>query len=294
MAILSELIEPLSLQQFSEQYLFKMPYAAPLKATRFKDLVSWPLLWEIFNTKHKDCWLPRHGQLPPDPALQTGMLTFDQARKGYEEGRTVLVRHAEKAHPKLKAIADDFHSIFKDPVDIQIYGTPPEEEGFDWHYDSEEVFVIQTVGEKEFRIRKNTINPYPMHMRVPKNMQFEKESPTQEIRCHLKAGDWLYIPSGWWHKARAVTPSFHMSVGVMALTGAHYLESFVPLDQMEDPMFHRRLPVRGAEGLLSLDYRKQNLQAVANALNSHLRSKVVDVNHLISYEGKIPSPLPSL
>ncbi|MEZ0393422.1 MAG: cupin domain-containing protein [Pseudobdellovibrionaceae bacterium] len=280
MALLEELIHPLTLQEFSEQYLFKAPYAAHFKAQAMKELISWPLLWEIFQTEHADCWLPKKGQLPPEPSLQTGKLSFDQARKGYEEGRTILVRHAEKAHPKLAAIAEDFHQLFQDPVDIQLYCTPPEEEGFDWHYDSEEVFVIQSGGEKEFRIRKNTVNPWPQHMRMPKNLQFEKEGPSPEIRCHLKAGDWLYIPSGWWHKARALTPSFHLSVGVMALTGAGYFEALLS-QLLEDPRWQQRLPMRRfAHSASSQEFFK--------SLSQHLATLLQDSNRFKEFSSKNP------
>lgn len=288
MAILQQLISPMTLKEFSEKHLFRAPFASPFQASQFKDLISWPLLWEIFQTEHKDCWLPKHGQLPPDPALQTGKLTFDQARKGYEEGRTVLVRHAEKAHPVLAEIAADFHQIFLDPVDIQIYGTPPEEEGFDWHYDSEEVFVIQSHGEKEFRLRKNTVNPWPQHMRIPKNMEFEREKPTAEIRCHLKAGDWLYIPSGWWHKARAITHSFHMSVGVMALTPAGFFEAKFP-HLVESPLWRQRFPVRGGDGsLLSKEEIKQNLESFIAPFNEQLPSPLLQAEELMKFTSQIP------
>lgn len=242
MSYLEELIRPLSFQEFTDSHLFKMPFAAPYQAKRFEGLISWELLGDIFKSGHSDCWLPQRGLLPDDPALNTGTLNLEQARKGYGEGRTVLVRHAEKAHWKLAAIANDFHTVFKDPIDIQLYCTPASEEGFDWHYDVEEVFVIQSLGEKEFRLRKNTINPWPTRHNMGKNLHFEKEMPSPEIRCHLKAGDWLYIPAGWWHKARAITESAHLSVGVMARTPLDYLQSLLP-ELAQNPYWRQRLPI---------------------------------------------------
>jgi ribosomal protein L16 Arg81 hydroxylase len=38
------------------------------------------------------------------------------------------------------------------------------------------------------------------------------------MTCRLEAGDWLYIPSGWWHIARTQTASIHLSIGVMPVT----------------------------------------------------------------------------
>jgi ribosomal protein L16 Arg81 hydroxylase len=212
---LEEMLEPVTLDEFREKYLFREPYAAPLNAGRFRNLIGWPLLWEILSTGHPDCWLPKEGRLPSEPQLASGRLTFDQAALGYQQGRTLLVRHAEKAHGTLQAIAANFHDLFRGAIDIQLYCTPAGEEGFDWHYDVEHVFVIQSSGQKEFRLRKNTVSPRPLKMMDPKEKEFEREPRAPEIRCHLAPGDWLYIPAGWWHKAKAVSNSFHLSIGVM-------------------------------------------------------------------------------
>jgi ribosomal protein L16 Arg81 hydroxylase len=267
MSILEELIHPLSLQEFSETYLFKMPYAAPFNARQFENLISWQMMDEIMNSGHCNCWLPQNGFLPEDSALSQGTLSSAQGRSEFQKGRTLLVRHAEEAHPSLKRIADDFHKIFKDPIDIQIYCTPSEQEGFNWHYDAEEVFVIQSFGEKEFRLRQNTIHPKPSPLNMEKDLHFEREIPSPEIRCHLKAGDWLYIPSGWWHKARAITESRHLSVGVMARTPLDYLKSLLPL-LAQNSFWRQRLPLQEDSSV-----NQEKLRALAaNLLNEFCHS----------------------
>ncbi len=89
--------------------------------------------------------------------------------------------------PSLQYFFEHFHA----PVDIQLYCTRPGEEGFDWHYDVEDVFVIQSVGEKEFRSKRNTGTARPLPRKLPKNLQFEREPLAPEIRRPLYAGDWL-------------------------------------------------------------------------------------------------------
>jgi len=215
MFIIEEMVAPQSLGSFLETYFGKVPCAAPFQALRFKDLISWGLLEEILQKNHPDCWLPYHGRLPEEKMLRQGTLSVGQAQRGVQEGRTLLVRHSEQAHSALAEIAKDFRESFHLPVDIQLYYTPGGEEGFDWHYDLEDVFVIQSVGEKEFRLKANTVAPRPLPRPLPKDLHFEEERNRMEIRCLLKAGDWLYIPSGYWHKARALSTSAHLSVGVL-------------------------------------------------------------------------------
>ena len=195
MHILEELLHPIPFEIFSKSHLFRTPYAAPFKAKGFQNFISWPLLEQILE-KHNDAWLPQGGLLPSDPQISSGKLTPEQAVQGFQQGRTVLVRHAERAHAAVQAIAKDFENLFAKPVDVQLYVTPSGAEGFNWHYDVEEVFVIQCRGEKEFRLRENTIDPWPLPNTLPKDMHFEREKFSAETVCTLKAGDWLYIPSG--------------------------------------------------------------------------------------------------
>lgn len=216
MAILDELLQPMTNREFRAEYLFRKPFAAADRAAQFRKLISWPLLADIFATGYGDCWLPKAGRLPKEPERATGRLALDQAMRAFGDGRSILVRHSERAHGRLKEIAEDFQRVFSDPIDIQLYATPAGEEGFDWHYDIEEVFVIQSSGEKEFRLRIPRTPPSLEKVELPKTIDFGREFLPGEIRCHLKAGDWLYIPAGVWHKARALTPSFHLSVGVMS------------------------------------------------------------------------------
>lgn len=216
MSIIKQLLAPLTLEEFTEKYFHKEPHAAPFRAASMQNLISWYLLSEIFANGHDDCWLPAKGQLPPQKELNSGYLTINQALKGFQEGRTVLVRHSERAHPILAAIARDFYNVFGDPIDIQLYCTPAGQEGFDWHYDVEDVFVIQSSGEKEFRLKKNTVSTFPLNPKTSQKELFFKEMPSAETRCWLKPGDWLYIPAGYWHKAKALKDSCHLSVGVMS------------------------------------------------------------------------------
>jgi 50S ribosomal protein L16 3-hydroxylase len=211
--ILEELLAPSSLEAFLAKHYRRNPMALPSTASRFDGLLQWDMVKEIIENGHEDVCYPRQGKLPD---YDFDKVTYSEAQLAFQRGRTVLVRHSERSHPHLRKIAEDFYSIFKKPIDIQLYFTPAGEEGFDWHYDLEDVFIIQSYGKKEFLLRKNTVNPNPGMGPLPKDQHFELESTRAQHRCVLHAGDWLYIPAGYWHKARAVEDSHHLSVGVMS------------------------------------------------------------------------------
>ncbi len=217
MKILESMLYPESFKTFSEQSLFKSPCSAPYKAESLSKVLNWKLIEEILSSGHDDCWLPKNGKMLNDPSLNTGRLNLETVLRKYHQGHTLLIRHGEVAHPVLEMIADDFFHLFKRPIDIQIYCTPKGEQGFGWHYDLEEVFVVQCFGEKEFYLYENTENPPSLDLNKGIVTDLSRYFKGPELRCHLKAGDWLYIPSGYWHCARAITDSFHFSVGVLAI-----------------------------------------------------------------------------
>ncbi|WP_413587485.1 JmjC domain-containing protein [Bdellovibrio sp. HCB274] len=178
-----------------------------------RSLFNFEVASSIVREQYGDCWLARNGKLPALPELKSGSLTVEQMCSGITQGYSLVIRHAEYANKELSAIAEVFSAIFQKPIDIQLYFTPENCEGFDWHFDYEDVFVFQTFGVKEFTLRPNSFWPD-----VSGQMQsslYLNEVFTTEIKFVLSAGEFLFIPAGWWHKAKAMTPSYHISVGVL-------------------------------------------------------------------------------
>jgi ribosomal protein L16 Arg81 hydroxylase len=66
-----------------------------------------------------------------------------EAQAYHRRGYTLLVCHAERSSAKSQALGEEFAHLFHAPVDIQVYLTPDKSQAFGWHYDLEEVFIIQ-------------------------------------------------------------------------------------------------------------------------------------------------------
>ncbi|MBY0229291.1 MAG: cupin domain-containing protein, partial [Gemmataceae bacterium] len=63
-----------------------------------------------------------------------------------------------------------------------------------------------------------TVNPWPLIETIPQDMRHGREI-TPVMACKLAAGDWLYVPGGWWHRTEAGDDlSISLSVGVMPAT----------------------------------------------------------------------------
>lgn len=183
-SILKEILAAHSLDDFRENVFGKIPLAMAHTAKPYRNLLSWELLSKILEV-HDDCWLAKQGHLPKN---SNGRLSFAECIVNYQNGSTILVRHAEKADAQLSAIAKNFNTLFNSPIDIQLYFTPENNQGFDWHYDVEDVFVIQSLGAKEFHLRKNSVSTKPFNLEKMR-ADFLSEPSGQELRCILEAGD---------------------------------------------------------------------------------------------------------
>src|SRR5690606_2622412 len=115
--------------------------------------------------------------------------TAGEARSLFAEGYTLLVRHAERHDPALAKLAVEFRDAFHGVIDVHIYATPARQFGFGWHYDAEDVFILQAAGVKEYSLRKNTVNPWPLIETLPRDMRYEREIMPM-FKCRLEAGDW--------------------------------------------------------------------------------------------------------
>ncbi len=235
--ILARLLGDFPPARFLEEFYFRLPYSRPGGAEGLAPAISWDRVGALVETRGADVLLSRRGELADAPARGW--------REKYAEGFTITVRSAEKLDPDLARLAGEFRSDFLAPVNIHLYCTPAGEHGFGWHYDVEDVFVLQLEGAKVYSLRKNTVNPWPVLETMPRDLRFEDEgSPV--FTCRLEAGDWLYIPAGWWHIAKTESESKSLAVGMMSPTALDLLRFLGP-ELAATVIWRQRLPVSAAD-----------------------------------------------
>jgi ribosomal protein L16 Arg81 hydroxylase len=227
---------------FVAEYWHRLPWARSGAARRICALGSWETLGEILRDADANVLVVHDGE--QCAGVRPTRLEAAQALSG--EGKTILVRHAERHHPGLGELARAFEQSFCGPVDVQMFVTPAGQAGFSWHYDAEDVFILQTAGQKEYGLRKNTVNPWPVEETLPADMQYGREIMPL-VRVTLKAGDLLYIPCGYWHKADATASAeaaISLAVGVMSPAAIGVLDFLRPR-LLESMLWRQRLPVAG-------------------------------------------------
>ena len=134
-----------------------------------------------------------------------------------------------------------------------------------------EVFIIQTKGSKAYSIRPNTVHPNPLVKSIPKDLGYENEKTPVEIKVTLDEGDWLYIPSGWWHIARTQKESMHISIGLMP-SSAVDLAEYLPHFLAENPFWRTRMPIH--TNFLNEDDEIQFYQDAMTKLGKELSNQI--------------------
>jgi len=271
MNVLQELLGPVPISEFLQRAFSRAPLAMPDRAGRYTTHFTEADFACMVEHACATLRVVRNGHMVQDNAH----LSWTEAQDFHRRGHTLLVRHAERASPKVQAIAAAFAHFFHSPVDIQVYLTPNHSQAFGWHYDLEEVFIIQVQGCKEYTIRQNTLNPLPVWDNMPADLGYERETSRLRMSCRLEAGDWLYIPSGWWHIARTQAESIHLSIGIMPVARLKVFE-FLAQYLSQVPFWRERLTVvprsekREANHAIFKEDDKKTWQAMRTQLNDIL------------------------
>ncbi len=238
--------------EFMRECYLTRPYSLAGAGAPFVSRLTWETLHRVLpQCDARDLLVVRDGRLwaGPDPASR------GEAEGLFEAGYSLVVRHAERHDAGLAELAEGFARDLGGRVAIQLYATPRGRHSFGWHYDAEEVFILQTAGTKRYFLRENTVRPRPLVDAMPKDMEYEKEGAPL-FQCTLVPGDWLYVPCGFWHVARAVEESLSISIGVLPPTAMDLFDE-LRTRFAESPAWRRRLAPTGSHASLAAELRRE-------------------------------------
>jgi 50S ribosomal protein L16 3-hydroxylase len=194
---------------FTREYLGRQPYASPSTAAGAVSIFDWATLDSVLcRASAGDILVVTRGKLVNAPTPRT----LADTRALLKQGIGLVIRHAESYDTALAALGHDLARAIPGEAHIQLFVTPGGTHGFGWHYDTEEVFIVQTDGAKDYFFRSNTIEPNLAESRSDFSRFSEETSAIGTAR--LIRGDWLYIPARWWHVAKCLEDSLSISIGI--------------------------------------------------------------------------------
>lgn len=238
--ILQQLLGKIPAATFLEETFYRSPFAL---AGGCRNVIEWDAratCERLLPQDGLDLLVTREGHPWDGPPVNSA----EVGRAALADGYTLCLRHADRHDPALAKLAADFQADFLAPIDVHVYCTPAERPGFGWHYDAEDVFILQTEGTKDWWLRKNTVNPWPLVETIPADMRYEREI-MPAMHCTLEAGDWLYIPAGYWHRTSAPQVSTSLSIGILSPTGIDLFD-FLRAELLQDMRWRQRWPVLGS------------------------------------------------
>ncbi|MBE9039694.1 cupin [Oscillatoriales cyanobacterium LEGE 11467] len=238
MKTFANLLHPYSIEQFLGENWSRRGVLIPgEKPEKFSSLFSWQQLNDLLNfhkIQHPEIRFSLKNQtLPPCEAKHWV--------KYCQQGATLVLDHV---HDRIPALTDWIwalqEEIGQNTAHLNMYCSWPSKQGFNNHFDTHEVFILQIDGTKEWFVFDETMK-YPLR----KDNGPSHKPPEGEPYIHqvLEPGDLLYIPRGHWHYAVACDrPSLHLTLGIRCLTGSDLLDWLIG-EFKEEEAWRQNLPL---------------------------------------------------
>lgn len=163
----------------------------------------------------------------------------------FADGATVVLQGLHRLWPPIIDFSSRLAADLGHPCQVNAYITPPDNCGFDPHYDVHDVFVLQTAGNKTWRlyapVHPDPLPDQPWTDHRARIAARALEEPLLELT--MIPGDVLYLPRGTLHAATAGREvSCHLTIGVHPTTRQHLVVALLAAAK-EAPELRRSLPL---------------------------------------------------
>src|SRR6185312_8196175 len=153
----------------------------------------------------------------------------------FNSGSTIRIKRIERHSAPLAELCRSIERELGFPTRANLYCTPAGARGFDLHFDTHEVLVLQLLGAKQWQAYEPTTKlPLEYVPQLPfeddgEALKFSSEINRDEssatdrgtlaVEASLQAGDSLYLPRGFAHQAESLDePSVHLTIGIHVVT----------------------------------------------------------------------------
>ncbi len=200
---LAELIHPIGEQEFFDSYYGKTPFCTTDRVATeplltIEDLIARVQCLELVY--HPDYSLAKDGKTLPAMFQRSLEKSSGWIRKLLNEKWTLAINGMYSACFPLHWLAKSLTASLKSEINVNIYYTPSNSQGFDFHCDRHDVFIWQQTGRKAWKVYA----------------QGDREGEGElVIDAVLEPGQVLYIPENCRHAGVAGDgeDSLHLTIG---------------------------------------------------------------------------------
>jgi ribosomal protein L16 Arg81 hydroxylase len=209
-----ELIAPLCVKEFHNVFWQKRPCHVHGVESKFRELFSWKDLNDLLESHHfahPRLRLSKDGaDVAPKQYMET--LRFTKGNRAdswgltreFADGASLILQHADEFHPGLQLLVDALTSALGWHAEVEVIAGLGSSNALPIHVDSNDCLVFQIEGTKRWRLYEPTRTAplraskmFPDRYDVLPAINPDSERPT--ITFEVTAGDFAYIPRGWWH-----------------------------------------------------------------------------------------------
>jgi ribosomal protein L16 Arg81 hydroxylase len=144
-----------------------------------------------------------------------------QVLEQFAGGATLVLQGLHRTWEPIARFTRELVADLGHPAQVNAYITPASSRGFDPHYDTHDVFVIQIAGAKHWTIHE-PVHRHPLADQPwtdHRDAVVARARTAPAIDAVFEPGDVLYLPRGWIHSAVAQGgTSIHLTIGIRAAT----------------------------------------------------------------------------
>lgn len=150
----------------------------------------------------------------------------------HAEGATIVLSQAQNLFATLRQLCREVTQLLQMRCQANVYFSPAGNQGFNAHYDTHDVFILQVSGAKTFNFYSGGVDlPFTEDQFDSTTMGPVKL--TESVR--VEAGDTLYIPRGVVHDAVAEDQaSLHVTLGLFPAVVRDLLQEMVQVVAEQD------------------------------------------------------------
>ncbi len=236
-------LEPIDLETFFSVYWEKQPLHIQRASSSTPPLIALSDIETVLSSQL--VYFPGIQLTQSGKTIDVSSYTDDQNTilplrlfEQHAQGATIVLSQAQKLFKALHGVCRDVTRSLQMRSQANVYLSPPGNQGFNAHYDTHDVFILQVSGAKTF-------NFYPSSVELPcHDESFDSsklEAGVIDESVALAAGDTLYIPRGVVHDAVAhdKEPSLHVTLGVYPMLMRDLLQESIQMLAETDMRFRR-------------------------------------------------------